>query len=108
MGYKTPAGTATLTPDEAVTAVLDTIFEEGHALLDSVLDDVDMVLNEVNLGVTQAIIDGDNEALEDYYLLLEGLAEIHEIEAARAAVRTFSMVVKTATKVASGLLVNLV
>lgn len=96
MGYKPEPGKVSATPEEIATATLESLKEDFADILGGVKEDATLILSELQGGLSEAIVNGDKEAIKDYEVILSGVLEANKIKAAQAAKKAMLTVIKGA------------
>jgi len=85
MGTNNPnAGDVVATVDDIVDVALSTLQAQFTALLGDVKGDVLLLLQELEGFIATAIAENDEEALDDYEVILKGILEINKIKTSKA------------------------
>lgn len=100
MGANQPyTGYVVARPADVVDTALATLEETFVGLLEGAAEDAKRILQELEGHLANAIVTGDEEAIEDYEIILSGILEINEIKAKKAVKSAMLTAMTSAAKV---------
>ena len=81
---ESPSGSVIASPEEILETALTSVTETFEDLVGEASEDLTRVLQELETFLAAAIINGDEDAISDYEVILSGVLEINEIKASKA------------------------